>query len=147
MGTMNPIAGPAYRRKRTRQLAESLAPLPPASPRQLLHSEEEITCPIIAGADNYHFEGHCEDCDAKYLSRCSLGEIEDRYHVGRISQDQFEAYSYLWALLSPTGSRPEWRATPEDQTVRRIARKLLRVRGFDIPAELTADGGAQAVTR
>ena len=135
MTTIEPTTGPAYRSKRTRELAEFLATLPPASPRQLLHSEEEVTCPIIDAPDNYHFEGRCEDCDVKYMSRCSLGEIEDRYHVGRISQDQYEAYCLAWALLSPTGN-PDRVLIPEIPAVRRIARKLIRAKGFEVPAEL-----------
>lgn len=117
------------------ELDAFLAALPPATPRRLLHSEEETTCRGFETSE-VHLERLCEDCDVVRMSRCSLGEIEDRYHVGRISQDQYEAYSYAWALLSPTGSRPEWRTTPEDPTVRRIARKLIRVKGFEVPAEL-----------
>ncbi|AZM51836.1 hypothetical protein DMA15_03900 [Streptomyces sp. WAC 01529] len=102
----------------------------------MLHTDEKPTCPILDAPDNYHFEGRCEDCDVKTLSRLSLGQVEDRYYAGRTGQDQFEAYVYVWATLSPSGSGGGWRETPTDLNVRRIARKLLRARDFEIPAAL-----------
>ncbi|OQQ13041.1 hypothetical protein B0675_40195 [Streptomyces sp. M41(2017)] len=102
----------------------------------MLNTGEQITCPAFDEPGNYHFERLCEDCDVKTLSRLNLGQVEDRYQVGRIWQNQFEAYMYVWALLSPAGSRPQWRETPTSPDVRRIARKLLTLRGFDVPAAL-----------
>ncbi|BBC30063.1 hypothetical protein SGFS_013570 [Streptomyces graminofaciens] len=102
----------------------------------MLHTEELPTCPILGAPDNYHFEGHCEDCDIKTLSRLNLGQVEDRYHDGRTGQGQFEAYMHVWATLSPHKGRAEWRETPKDPDVRRIARKLLAARHFEIPADL-----------
>lgn len=93
----------------------------------MLHTDDDITCPVLAEPGNYHFELRCEDCDAATLARLSLGQVEDRYRVGRVTQDEFEAYMHVWAALSPAGSAPEWRATPEDPTVLRIARKLREV--------------------
>ena len=126
------------KRARAHEFATFLNTLPPAESRhaRMLHNAEETTCPILDAPDNYHFEGRCEDCDAKYQSRMTLGKIEDLYHTGRVTQDQYEAYRYVWALLSPTGSSPEWADTPEDPTVRRIARKLLRSRAFEVPINL-----------
>jgi L-serine deaminase len=103
----------------------------------VLHAEETATCPTLNEPDNYHFERLCEDCDVKTLSRLNLGQVEDRHRTGRIWQDQFEAYMHLWAVLSPIGSLAEWRATPGDLNVRRVARKLLRARGLAIPASLS----------
>lgn len=108
----------------------------------LLHASDETTCPIVDTPGNYHFEMRCEDCDVKHLSRSTLGNVEDRYRTGRITQDEYEAYCYVWALLSPSGSRPEWRRTPEIPAVRRIARKLLRAHGVEIPSKL-ADAAEQ----
>ncbi|MFF2184623.1 hypothetical protein [Streptomyces sp. NPDC058155] len=110
----------------------------------MLNTNEEITCEVLYEPGNYHFERRCEDCDAKYMSRMTLGQIEDRYLTGRISQDQFEAYMYIWATFSPNGSHPEWKATPSDAPVRRIARKLIKVRGFEIPAALIEPAGINA---
>lgn len=104
--------------------------------RVLLNSSEFATCPVLDAPDNYHFEGRCEDCDVKTLGGLSLGAVEYRYHVGRLTQSQFEAYMYVWALLSPTRSGGDWGRTPEIPNVRRIARKLLRARGVEIPVGL-----------
>lgn len=102
------------------------------------HQGEEVTCPIVNQQGNYHFEMVCEDCDVKVLSRLNLGQVEDRFEQGRITHDQFDAYRWVWALLSPTGSNPHWTNQPyvTDPDVRRIARKLCRVRQFPIPEQL-----------
>lgn len=92
----------------------------------VLHTADNATCPLVDEPGNYHFEGHCEDCDVATLARLTLGQVEDRYHVGRISQDQYEAYMHVWALLSPHRGRPEWRDNPTDPAAQRIARKLRR---------------------
>lgn len=103
------------------------------------HTAEETTCLVLNEPDNYHFEGRCEDCDVKYLSRMSLGVVEDRYNVGRVTQDEYEAYTLAWALLSPTGN-PAAVTVSEIPAVRRIARKLLRAKGLDVPAALVEVG-------
>ncbi|MET7867945.1 hypothetical protein [Micromonospora taraxaci] len=107
-------------------------------PVQMLHTDEWATCTVLTEPGNYHLEGRCEDCGVATLARLNLGEVEDRYHVGRVTQEQYEAYCHLWATLSPTGSRPEWRDVPQDPTVLRIARKLCRAKGLTAPAHLTA---------
>lgn len=104
--------------------------------RYPLHADEHTTCPIVDAPDNYHFELCCEDCAVKELARLNLDRVEGRYYAGRITQDAFEAYMFVWALLSPSGSKREWRATPKDRNVRRIARKLLRIRDVEAPADL-----------
>lgn len=103
--------------------------------RKMPHSAEETTCPILDDPTNYHFEGKCEDCDAKYLSRMNLGKVEHLYHTGRVTQGQYEAYTLAWTLLSPTRD-PAKAQVSEDPTVRRIARKLIRAKGLDVPAAL-----------
>ncbi|MFJ8594813.1 hypothetical protein [Streptomyces sp. NPDC093598] len=102
----------------------------------MLHTDELITCPIFAEPGNLHFEVHCEDCDARRLARLNLGQVEGRYQQGRFTQEAFEAYMFVWATLSPARSRAEWRELPQDADVRRIARKLLVIRNFAVPAEL-----------
>ncbi|MGW2048649.1 hypothetical protein ACWCPF_26210 [Streptomyces sp. NPDC001858] len=102
----------------------------------MLNTGEQITCPTLEQRDNFHFELRCEDCDVQRLSRLNLGQVDDRYREGRVTQNGFEAYMFVWALLSPAGSRAEWREPPTDPTVRRIARKLLAIRRFAIPLEL-----------
>lgn len=106
---------------------------------QMLHTNEESTCPVLDEPDNYHFEARCEDCDVKYLSGMSLGQVEDRYNVGRVTQDEYEAYTLAWALLSPTGN-PAAVTVSDIPAVRRIARKLIRAKGLDVPAALIEVG-------
>jgi hypothetical protein len=102
----------------------------------VLNTEEQIICPTFEQPGNFHFELRCEDCDAQRLSRLNLGQVDDRYREGRVTQNGFEAYMFVWAHLSPSGSRAEWREMPTEPTVRRIARKLLTIREFAIPAQL-----------
>lgn len=97
------------------------------------HRNELDRCPIVDAPDNYHFELKCEDCDVKRMSRLSLDSVDDLYRQGRITQDDFEAFTYVFTLLSPYRGAP---STPDHADVRRIARKLLAVRSFDVPADL-----------
>lgn len=97
------------------------------------HRDEQHRCPIVDAPDNFHFELKCEDCDVKRMSRLSLDKVDDLYRQGRITQDDFEAFTYVFTLLSPYRDRPP---TPADPDVRRIARKLLAARSFDVPADL-----------
>jgi hypothetical protein len=91
-------------------------------------------CPIVDAADNYHFELKCEDCDVKRMSTMSLDRVDELYREGRVTQDDFEAYLFVWTALSPY--RPDVPVAPLDPHVRRIARKLLIIRGFDVPASI-----------
>jgi hypothetical protein len=104
----------------------------------MLYETEEITCPVLDEVGNYHFEGRCEDCDVKYMSRMGLGQIEDRFSQHRVSRNQLDAYRWVWALLSPSGSNPHWKNQPyvRDPDVRRIARKLCRIKNLAVPAVL-----------
>jgi hypothetical protein len=97
------------------------------------HRDESDPCPIVADLDNYHFELRCEDCDVSRMSRLSLVQVEDLHYQGRLTQDDFEAYGYVHALLSPYSGAP---TVPTIPAVRRIARKLLAARSFDVPSEL-----------
>lgn len=90
----------------------------------MLHTADTMTCPIVDEPGNYHLEMRCEDCDAARLARLPLGKVEDLYHEGRITQDEYEAYMHVWAVLSPSGSMPGWREAPKLEAVARIARKL-----------------------
>jgi hypothetical protein len=106
------------------------------------HADEEVTCPIITEPQpgNFHFEMRCEDCDIRFrLATATLGEVEDLYRQGRITQDEFEGYCLAWDLLSPSrdAARVVISAFP---AVRRIARKLMRVKGIGVPAVLVEDG-------
>lgn len=81
-----------------------------------------------------HFELRCETCDVRRMSRLSLDAVQSQYHQGRLTQEDYEAYSYVHWLLSPYRGTP---TAPEHPQVRRIARKLLRARSFDVPEELS----------
>jgi hypothetical protein len=113
----------------------------------VLHTKEHPTCPILDAPDNCHFEMRCEDCDIKHLSRMPLGEVEGRFEQGRVTRNELDAYRWAWALLSPTGSNSHWARQPyvTNSDVRRMARKLLRIRGFAIPAQLIDDQTAEVV--
>lgn len=103
------------------------------------HTEEEFTCTALrAGGCDYHFEGRCEDCDVRRLSRLSLEQVTDQFSDGRVTRNQFDAYRWTWAALSPYGNNAHWRHQPYviDSDVRRIARKLCRIRDLEIPEEM-----------
>lgn len=97
------------------------------------HRDESDPCTILDTQSNGHFELRCEDCDVWRMSRASMDQVEDWYRVGRVTQDDFEAFSYVFALMSPYRGAP---VAPTDTAVRRIARKLLAARSFDVPPEL-----------
>lgn len=107
---------------------------------RMRHTAEEVTCPIEPGSGNYHFRLICEDCDVRLrLASATLGEVESLYRQGAITQDEFEGYRLAWDLLYP-GRDPLKVSIPDLPAVRRIARKLMRVKGYAIPASL---GGAR----
>lgn len=97
------------------------------------HRDESNPCTTRNESGNFHFELKCEDCDVQRMSRASLNKVDDLYRQGRVTQDDFEAFGYVFALLSPYQANP---AEPTDTHVRRIARKLLVARSFDVPAAL-----------
>lgn len=97
------------------------------------HRDESDPCTTRNGSGDFHFELRCEDCDVLRMSRASLDKVDDLYRQGRATQDDFEAFGYVFALLSPYQGNP---AAPTDPDVRRIARKLLVARSFDVPAAL-----------
>lgn len=94
---------------------------------------DKVTCELIGVPINYHFRLCCEDCDAHLIAKFNLGKAEQAYYDGRMTQDQFEAYMYCWAVLSPHGGRPEWSKTPENPDVLRIARKIAFFIGVELP--------------
>lgn len=84
-----------------------------------LNREDTVTCDRLG----HHFEGRCEDCDARRLAAMSKGTAEDRYLSGRIDQDQYEAYCAVWSHLCPVNG---WPIGLHDQPVaKRIAGKIL----------------------
>jgi len=113
----------------------------------VLNTEETITCRTLNEPGNYHFEGRCEDCDVNHLSRMALGGVEDLFGQGRVTRNELDAYRWVWALLSPSGSNPHWAHQPyvTDPDVRRIARKLLTIRGLAVPVELSDAQPAELV--
>jgi hypothetical protein len=86
-------------------------------------------CPVRGNPPgNYHFTGYCEDCDAYFLSRLTFGQVEIRYHDGRVSQDQFEAYMHCWATGAFRYSNlgVGWTDPPADPIVVRIVARIRR---------------------
>jgi hypothetical protein len=109
--------------------------VPPAGP----------ICDARRSPGNYHLEGRCDYCDAITLSQATLGQVEDRYNEGRVWQYQFEAYRYVFALLSPSGALPYDRETPTDPPVREFARMLLRAKNFEVPETLAEPDGVTPI--
>lgn len=100
-----------------------------------IYASNEITCD--PRRDGWHREMVCEDCDSRRMAKLTLGDVEDRYCTGRLSQEDFEAYGYAYDFLSPIRGVPD---APVDPVVRRIARKLFALRRFNIPEELLGQG-------
>lgn len=96
--------------------------------------EIALVCSVRAMPGNFHFEGRCESCDAHRMSRLTLGQVEDRYYQGRVTQIQYEAYTWAFDYLSPYRNNP---TRPFDSAVRRFARALFRYRDVEIPESLT----------
>lgn len=73
------------------------------------------------GADTNHFLGRCDECDAHYLLGKTLGAVENWYHRGMISQDQYEAYCHVWATSAyRLGDYRSWQQEPTIPEVIRI---------------------------
>lgn len=103
----------------------------------MLYTAELPTCPVLEDPNDYHFELRCEDCDVQRLAGTNLGQVEGWYRAGRVTEEAHKAYALVWALLSPTGD-PSRVSIPGDPTVLRIARKLVRAKGLQMPAVLAA---------
>lgn len=99
-----------------------------------LNDREGITCTALPGSR--HFELRCEDCDAERMSRASLGQVEGWYHVGRITQDDYEAFCFVFDTLSGLRANP---VRPEFPAVRRIARKLLQFHPENWPVPILGE--------
>lgn len=81
--------------------------------------------------DEWHFLNHgCTECDAYALAAADLGTVEDWYHAGRIGQDWFEAYMWLWVQGHPASrhARSDW--MPVDDEVRRLAKEIQGARAL-----------------
>jgi hypothetical protein len=73
------------------------------------------------GADTNHFLGRCEECDAHYLIAMTQEQAERWYRQGVISQDEWEAFMYLWAVSSGRSSAwDSWKEPPQIPAVVRI---------------------------
>ncbi len=74
------------------------------------------------GADTNHFLGRCEECDVHYMSHMSLEKAENWYRQGVLSQDQMEAFLYVWATSAYRyGTYPlSWSQAPENPDVLRL---------------------------
>jgi hypothetical protein len=65
------------------------------------------------GADTNHFFGRCDECDLHIISRMTMGEVEGWYHVGKIGQDMYEAFMYVWATTAVRSDRYDaWKVPP-----------------------------------
>jgi hypothetical protein len=83
----------------------------------------------VEGGDN-HFLGLCAECDAHYLSRKNLMQVQDLYNVGRISQDMYEAYVHVWRQYLPSRGNDNPYFPPADSAVARYADMIRAARGL-----------------
>lgn len=78
------------------------------------------------GADTNHFLGaQCNECNAHYLVRMSLEQVENWYRVGHVGQALFEAYMHVWATgAARFGNYLPWKVPPGDPEVVELVRML-----------------------
>lgn len=102
---------------------------------KMINEADQVTCPLVLEPEtvpgtwlrNRHLELKCEDCEAHgLLSGVTLGQVEDRYRQGRITQRTFEAYSFIWTQLA-THFCGGGMGLPDCEDARRVARKLWRM--------------------
>lgn len=111
----------------------------------MLHTEEDETCPtrgqVSGGFGNFHWAGLCEDCDVRVHTTGSLEKVEEMHREGRIGQDVYEAYTYVWSTATPRFSTLRDVRVPTDSAARRIARKMYRRVDLPIPEALMEANG------
>lgn len=86
----------------------------------------------VPGADINHFLGLCDECDARYLTRMTLAEVEswgpngERGKAGAVRQAMFEAYMHVWATGAVRFSSlaDGWRAEPLDTEVNELVAEI-----------------------
>lgn len=84
------------------------------------------------GADTNHFMGRCDECDARYLTRMTLAEVEswgpngERGKAGTFRQEVFEAFMHVWATGAVRFSSlaDGWRAEPLDPEVNELVAEI-----------------------
>lgn len=71
------------------------------------------------GADTNHFLGRCAECDAHYMARMNLDQVQKWYETGHFSQAKYEAYRHLWATSAYRYSSEGagWHDKPTDPDV------------------------------
>lgn len=77
-------------------------------------------CDIEPGSGNYHLRlSGCDDCNLSELMSKSLGQVDDLYHQGYVSQPMFEAYMHMWATSATRHSSAGagWTDEPTDPEV------------------------------
>ncbi|MFE5828682.1 hypothetical protein ACFQ8W_00170 [Streptomyces sp. NPDC056508] len=89
--------------------------------------------------DRGHFlVARCMECNAARLSKMSPDRVADTYHVGNVSQDEFEAYMYAWATSTVRHSAGGWATPPTNPDVVRIVAAIRRHAGIPTPVGLVA---------
>jgi hypothetical protein len=79
----------------------------------------------VPGADTNHFLGLCDECDARYLVRMTLAQVEswgpfgEAGKAGAVRQAMYEAFMHVWATGAPRFSSlgDGWTAEPTDPEV------------------------------
>jgi hypothetical protein len=83
---------------------------------------DKINSDTFELSENRHVHGLCFVCDAQYVCHRTLGEVEDYLHQGRISQIEYEAYTWVWATTAERlADWPRsWYEVPEDPLVQEV---------------------------
>ena len=93
--------------------------------------------PYRPGADTNHFLGCCDECDAHYLAKATLGQVDSWFRQGQITPDQLEAFRHVWASSAPRfGDYSTWTAAP----VAEVARQAELIRAALLAKEAKPDG-------
>jgi hypothetical protein len=81
-------------------------------------------------AESNHFLGWCEQCDAHYMVGMTLGQVENWYRQGALSQDEYEAYMYVWVTSAPRlCDYGDWSLPPTIPGVCRIVALMQTITG------------------
>lgn len=74
---------------------------------KLINDGDQVTCPLVLrpeltnGQTNRHLRLICADCELNMVRRMNLGQVEDLYNQGYVTQATWEAYAYVWAHGAP----------------------------------------------
>ncbi|WP_097964547.1 hypothetical protein [Streptomyces sp. or20] len=81
---------------------------------------------------------HCVDCNAFRLASMNRETVEQWYRTGHFSQDEYEAYMFVWATSAVRHSAGGWAEEPTDPNVITVVAAIRRHAGIVTPVALAA---------